>query len=99
MIIGVPKEIKDNENRVGCTPAMVHAIVEAGHQVIIEQTAGIGSGFSDQDYGDSGAKLVQDAKTVYAKAEMIIKVKEPLQAEYGLLREGQILFTYLHFGC
>lgn len=96
MIIGIPKEIKDNENRVGCTPAMVKDLVDAGHRVFIEQTAGNGSGFGDSEYLDVGAEIRTDAATVYSESQMIIKVKEPLPLEYPLLREGQILFTYLH---
>ena len=96
MIIGVSKEIKDNENRVGLTPAGTEALVKAGHAVLIEQHAGEGSGFSDEQYKAVGAELVADKKSIFDRAEMIIKVKEPLEPEYELFHEGQILFTYLH---
>lgn len=96
MIIGIPKEIKDNENRVGCTPAMAKALVDAGHRVLIEQAAGSGSGFADSEYLEVGAAILKNAQEVYGESQMIIKVKEPLPQEYPLLREGQILFTYLH---
>ncbi len=96
MIIGCPKEIKNNENRVGITPAGVQAMQKAGHPVYLEKNAGMGSGITDDEYTDAGAKLVETAKEVYAAADMIIKVKEPLAAEYELFREGQIIFTYLH---
>lgn len=96
MIIGVPKEIKENENRVGLTPSGAHSLVEKGHIVYIEKSAGDGSGFSDMDYVEEGAQILNSAKEVYDKAEMIIKVKEPIEAEYDLLKEGLILFTYLH---
>ena len=96
MIIGVPKEIKANENRVGMTPGGVAAMIKAGHQVFVETTAGMGSGFSDAEYQQYGAEILPSAKEVFAKADMIVKVKEPLAAEYGLIKKGQILFTYLH---
>lgn len=96
MVIGVPKEIKNNENRVAITPAGVQALVKAGHQVIIEQAAGCGSGISDTDYQNAGAVIVEKNTEVYQKAEIIVKVKEPLESEYELLKEGQTLFTYLH---
>ncbi|HEX3044954.1 MAG TPA: alanine dehydrogenase [Bacillota bacterium] len=96
MVIGVPKEIKNNENRVAITPAGVQALVKAGHQVIIEQAAGSGSGISDTDYLNAGAVIVEKNTEVYQKAEIIVKVKEPLESEYELLKEGQTLFTYLH---
>lgn len=96
MIIGVPKEIKNNENRVGLTPAGVAAYVQAGHTVYVETQAGAGSGFMDQDYAEAGAEILSEAKDVWAKAEMICKVKEPLPAEYPFFREDLILFTYLH---
>ncbi len=96
MIIGVSKEIKDNENRVGLTPAGAEALVKAGHAVLMEATAGEGSGFSDEQYAAVGAEIVSDKKSIYDRAEMIIKVKEPLEPEYDLFHEGQILFTYLH---
>jgi len=96
MIIGIPKEIKKNENRISCLPAGVMAFVEAGHTVYVETNAGVGSGFSDEEYQKAGAVIVGSAKEVFDAADMIYKVKEPLEPEYGLLREGQILFTYLH---
>ncbi|MFZ5752639.1 MAG: alanine dehydrogenase [Bacillota bacterium] len=96
MIIGVPKEIKNNENRVGITPAGVKALVNAGHTVLVEQSAGLGSGIADTDYIQAGAQIVGSALAVFAQADMIIKVKEPLPAEYDLFKDGQILYTYLH---
>ncbi len=96
MIIGVPKEIKNNENRVALVPAGVRTLVDAGHQVIIEQGAGAGSGLADQEYEQAGARLLPAAADVYGRADMVLKVKEPLEPEFPLLREGQILFTYLH---
>jgi alanine dehydrogenase len=97
MIIGVPKEIKNNENRVGLTPAGVSALVKAGHQLFVQSTAGNGSGFSDESYQDAGATILSTIEEVYAKAEMIIKVKEPIASEYPLIKENQLLFTYFHF--
>lgn len=97
MIIGIPKEIKAQENRVGTVPAKVHALVEAGHQVMVETAAGLGAGLEDSAFVDAGAKIAKDAKQVYAESEMIIKVKEPLPEEYDLIRPGQLLFTYFHF--
>jgi alanine dehydrogenase len=97
MIIGVPKEIKNNENRVGLTPAGVSAFVKAGHKVFVQATAGLGSGFSDEEYKKAGATLLKTIAEVYKKAEMIVKVKEPIKEEYNLIREGQLLFTYFHF--
>lgn len=96
MIIGIPKEIKNNENRVGITPAGVTTLVLAGHTVLIEKNAGTGSDITDEDYRTAGASILENAADIYAKAEMIIKVKEPLPAEYDLLQKGQILYTYLH---
>ena len=96
MLIGVPKEIKNNENRVAMTPAGVHELTNRGHQVIIEAGAGIGSGFADSEYVSAGAQLIGSAQEVWSKAEMIVKVKEPIAKEYPLMRKGQILFTYLH---
>jgi len=97
MIIGVPKEIKNNENRVGLTPAGVSAFVKAGHKVFVQSTAGNGSGFPDDEYKKAGATLLKTIDEVYKKAEMIIKVKEPIKQEYPLIKEGQLLFTYFHF--
>jgi alanine dehydrogenase len=97
MIIGVPKEIKNNENRVGLTPAGVSALVKAGHKLFVQATAGEGSGFSDAEYKKAGATMLKTIQEVYKKAEMIIKVKEPIKQEYALIKEGQLLFTYFHF--
>ncbi len=96
MLIGTPKEIKNHEYRVGLTPASVQELVSHGHQVIIETTAGNGIGASDQDYQNAGAKILDTATEIFAQAEMIIKVKEPQPIECKMLREGQILYTYLH---
>ena len=96
MIIGCPTEIKAQEGRVGITPAGAYTLRAAGHTVLLQQGAGAGSGFSDGEYADSGAKLLPTAEEVFAAADMIVKVKEPLPQEYGLFRAGQILFTYLH---
>ncbi len=97
MRIGVPKEIKANENRVAMVPAGVHALVSDGHKVMVEAGAGTGSGISDQEYKDAGADIVGSAKDVWARAEMIVKVKEPLPAEYPLCRPDLTVFTYFHF--
>ncbi|MDP9371378.1 MAG: alanine dehydrogenase [Chloroflexota bacterium] len=96
MLVGVPKEIKDNENRVALTPAGVGELVHHGHPTLVERGAGIGSGFADAEYEAAGAELIDSHEEVFARAAMIIKVKEPVAAEYGLLRPGQLLFTYLH---
>ena len=96
MIVGVPKEIKNNENRVAITPAGVEAMLNHGHRVIIENKAGVGSGISNDDYLAAGAEIVETAKEVFDRADMIMKVKEPLAAEYDLFKEEQMLFTYLH---
>ncbi len=96
MIIGLPKEIKDNESRVGLVPSGAHALVQDGHKVLVQANAGEGSGISDAEYKAAGAEIVPSAAAVYGRADMIIKVKEPVGPEYQLLREGQILFTYLH---
>ena len=97
MIIGVPKEIKNNENRVGLTPAGAFELVRDGHKVFVQKTAGIGSGFSDAEYKKAGAKILPTIEAVYKKAEMIMKVKEPIKSEYKLVKENQLLFTYFHF--
>jgi alanine dehydrogenase len=97
MIIGVPKEIKNNENRVAMTPSGVHELVAAGHTVYVQATAGMGSGFTDDDYRAAGATMLPDIGSVYATAEMIVKVKEPIKEEYPLIRKGQVVFTYFHF--
>ncbi|MDO3677081.1 alanine dehydrogenase [Paenibacillus ehimensis] len=96
MIIGIPKEIKNNENRVALTPGGAAVLREAGHSVIVEAGAGAGSGFSDEEYAKEGAQLLPSAAEVWGKAEMIMKVKEPLPSEFGYFREGLTLFTYLH---
>jgi alanine dehydrogenase len=96
VLVGVPKEIKNNENRVAMTPAGVQELTARGHNVLIENSAGVGSGFSDDDYQKSGAEIVGNALRVWAKADLIVKVKEPIAAEYPLMRKDQILFTYLH---
>ena len=96
MIIGVPKEIKDNENRVAISPAGIDAFVEAGHEVLIETGAGEGSGFFDEVFIEHGAKIAQSAEEVWSSAEMVLKVKEPQPSEYRYFREDLILFTYLH---
>lgn len=97
MIIGIPKEIKNNENRVGATPAGVKELVKHGHTVYVQHTAGDGSGFADEEYVAAGAKILPTIEDVYGIAEMIIKVKEPIEPEYKLVRKGQVLFTYFHF--
>ncbi|ADC51916.1 alanine dehydrogenase (stage V sporulation protein N) [Alkalihalophilus pseudofirmus OF4] len=96
MLIGVPMEIKNNENRVAMTPASVMTLVQAGHHVLIEKNAGIGSGFSDEQYVQAGAEIEADPAAIWEKADMIMKVKEPLPSEYAYFRKGLILFTYLH---
>lgn len=96
MTIGVPREIKNNENRVAITPAGVHALVKRNHRVLIERAAGEGSGIFDAEYEAAGAEIAESAARVFAEADVIAKVKEPLESEYGLLRENQVLFTYLH---
>ena len=96
MIIGVPKEIKNEEYRVGLTPYNAHELVCAGHQVIVQSHAGEGIGFSNETYQSLGIEIVETIQDVYARADMIVKVKEPQESEYGLLRKDQILFTYLH---
>ena len=97
MVIGVPKEIKNNENRVGITPAGVAELVKHGHTVYVQQTAGANSGFADEDYVNAGARMLPTIEEVYAAAEMIVKVKEPIAPEYKLIRHGQVVFTYFHF--
>ena len=96
MIVGLPKEIKDNEYRVGLTPAGVRALSDSHHQVIVERSAGEGSGFDDALYQRAGAQIIDSAGDVWGKADMIVKVKEPIEPEYPRMREGQMLFTYLH---
>ena len=96
MIVGVPKEIKDNEARVGVTPAGAKALVESGHTILVETRAGAQSGFDDAEYQNAGAEIVGDAGNVWGKSEMVVKVKEPIESEYVYFREGLVLFTYLH---
>ncbi len=97
MIIGIPKEIKNNENRVALTPAGAAELVKKGNKVYVQSTAGNGSGFADLEYVNAGAVVVPELTDVYAIAEMIIKVKEPIESEYDLIREGQLVYTYFHF--
>ena len=97
MIIGVPKEIKNNENRVGMTPAGVAELVKKSHTVYVQATAGVNSGFSDDDYIAVGAKTLPTIEDTYAAADMIVKVKEPIAPEYKLIKKGQVVFTYFHF--
>ena len=96
MIIGTVKEIKNNESRVGLTPSSVREYISHGHEVLVEKSAGVNSGFSDEMYIEAGAKIIETAKDVWGMSDMIVKVKEPLASEYGFLREGLILYTYLH---
>lgn len=96
MIVGLPKEVKDNEYRVGLVPAGVKALTSAGHDVLVETKAGDGSGITDQEYVTAGGRIVNSAQEVWSQADMVVKVKEPIASEYGFLREGLILFTYLH---
>jgi alanine dehydrogenase len=97
MIIGVPKEIKNNENRVALTPAGTQEFVKRGHAVYVQKTAGMGSGFSDDEYTKAGAKMVPEAAEIFGLAEMIMKVKEPVDPEYKLIKKDQLVFTYFHF--
>jgi alanine dehydrogenase len=97
MIIGCPKEIKNNENRVALIPGGVLALVKRGHKVYVQSTAGLGSGYSDEEYAEAGAEILPTIEDVYAKSETIVKVKEPIEREYALVREGQFVFTYFHF--
>jgi alanine dehydrogenase len=96
LIIGVPKEVKQDEQRVAAVPAGVEMLVQAGHRVLIETNAGIGAGFSDEEYVEAGAELAITGQAVWEQADLILKVKEPLPQEYALIGEGQIIFTYLH---
>src|ERR1700685_4551462 len=96
MIVGIPKEIKDHEYRVALLPSAAYQLIKRGHQVLVERGAGVGAGYPDADYEQAGAEMVADHRAIFEKAGMIVKVKEPLPAEYPLLRAGQILFTYLH---
>jgi len=97
LIIGVPKEIKDNEFRVGVVPGGVEELVLAGHQVLLEKGAGLGSGIPDSEFIKAGARILSSKRDLFRRADMILKVKEPQPSEYGLLHHGQILFCYFHF--
>ncbi|MCH8568753.1 MAG: alanine dehydrogenase [Balneolales bacterium] len=97
MLIGVPKEIKTHENRVALLPSGVVELKKHGHQVIVEKNAGLGSGFPDELYVNAGAEMIEKAEDIWSRAEMIMKVKEPIKPEYALMRDGQIIFTYFHF--
>jgi alanine dehydrogenase len=96
MLVGVPKEIKDSEYRVGLVPSTVRELTRKGHDVIVETGAGLGAGIADDDYRAVGAEIVSDADQVFGRGELIVKVKEPLPVERKKLRQGQVLFTYLH---
>src|SRR5437899_8919367 len=96
MIIGVPKEIKEQEQRVALLPSGTNQLTRHGHSVLVERDAGIGSGYPDEEYVKAGAEIVDQANEVFSRADLIVKVKEPLEAEFSLLRKGQTLFTYLH---
>jgi alanine dehydrogenase len=97
MVIGIPKEIKNNESRVGMTPAGVLELTHKGHSVFVQSGAGVGSGFSDEDYRKVGARILDTIGQVYTMSEMIVKVKEPIEEEYKLVQKGQVVFTYFHF--
>ena len=99
MKVGIPKEIKNNENRVGMTPAGVAELARRGHEVSVQHTAGEGSGFANDDYVKAGARILPTIEAVYRECDMIVKVKEPIEQEYDLVRSGQLLFTYFHFAC
>ncbi len=96
MVIGVPKEVKDHETRVGCVPSMITALREHGHEVLVERGAGIGSSIPDDDYSEAGAIILDSAADVWGRSDLVVKVKEPQSSEYGFFRPGLILFTYLH---
>jgi len=97
MKVGIPKEIKNNESRVGMTPAGVFELTKNNHTVFVQTTAGEGSGFFDKDYQEVGATILPTIEDVYSQSEMIVKVKEPIASEYPLIKENQIIFTYFHF--
>ena len=97
MKVGIPKEIKNNENRLGMTPSGVSELTRRGHIVYVQKSAGEGSGFSDQLYEEAGAEILPTIEDVYKSADMIVKVKEPIAPEYALIRHGQVVFTYFHF--
>ena len=99
MKVGIPKEIKQGESRVGMTPAGVSEFVKRGHTVYVQHTAGDGSGFPDKEYEEAGASILPTMEEVYAASDMIVKVKEPIAPEYPLIRKDQIVFTYFHFAC
>ena len=96
MLVGVPKEIKDNEYRVGIVPSTVRELADTGHRVVVESRAGAGAGFADSDYQAAGAEVVADSDAIFGRAELIVKVKEPLVTERKKLSRDQVLFTYLH---
>src|SRR5256714_2324336 len=96
MIVGLPKEVKDNESRVGVVPAGVKALTDAGHQVFVQKSAGEGSGISDEEFVQAGGEILGTAEEVWSRANIVVKVKEPIASEYGFLREDLVLFTYLH---
>src|SRR5947209_8767708 len=96
MTIGIPKEIKEQEQRVGLLPSTTQTLVGRGHTVLVQKNAGVGSGYPDEEYVKAGAQIIESAEEIFQRADMIVKVKEPLPAEWPLLRKGQILFTYLH---
>src|SRR5512138_2175154 len=96
MIVGIPKEIKEQEFRVALLPSAAYQLIKRGHQVLVERNAGAGAGYPDGDYEQAGATLVSEHAAVFGKAELIVKVKEPLESEYPLLRPEHLLFTYLH---
>src|SRR5437868_13162208 len=97
MTIGNPKEIKEQEQRVGLLPSTAQTLIGHGHTVLVQKNAGIGSGYPDEEYVKAGAQIVESAEEIFQRADTIVKVKEPMPAEWPLLRRGQILFTYLHF--
>ena len=97
MIVGVPKEIKNNEFRVSLLPVGVESLVRAGHQVLIERGAGLGSGIADHDYETVGAETMDNPQDIYAQSQMIVKIKEPQPSEYNLIKKEQVIFTYFHF--
>src|SRR5438045_2621455 len=96
MTVGAPKEIKEQESRIGLIPSTARVLVSRGHTVLVEKSAGLGSGYPDEQYVDAGAEIVAAAPEIFRRADMIVKVKEPQATESRLLRKGQILFTYLH---
>lgn len=96
MVIGVPREIKDQEHRIALLPSAAYQLAQRGHQVVVERHAGVGAGYPDTDYEQAGARIAADPREVFEVADLVVKVKEPLESEYPLLRSGQVLFTYLH---